>query len=348
MKNKNITKIGLIYFTSITLVAIVFVLGSFGIVTNDFLSAFLIQCVVLFGIPLLLYSLLVSKNFKQTFIDCGFKKINAKMILISVLLGVVLFGINSFVASTFSSIISLFGYEQVKLGNSSTETLSYLTLLKELVLSCLLPAICEEFLHRGIMLHANKKYTNPRFALIISSILFGLIHLNINQFFYACILGLFIGYVALVSDSIFPSMIIHFMNNALSTYFYYGSYMKWPLATFVNNLEALIANNIILFVVFVSFSVLLLFICYKYLTKSLAQERAKMDISKIVAYLNSNKLTIEQAQEKINQINIILKQSYNLHKPRKQKHCFMNYVFIISSIVLGSLITISSFIWGLI
>ena len=113
MKNKNIIKIGLIYFVSITLVAIIFMLGGFGLIKNEFLSAFLIQCVVLFGIPLLLYSLMVSKNLKQTFADTGFKKISGKMLLYSFLLGVILYIVNAFVASTFSSILTWLGYEQV-------------------------------------------------------------------------------------------------------------------------------------------------------------------------------------------------------------------------------------------
>lgn len=347
MKNKNITFINLIYFLSIISVAVVFVLGSFGIIESDFISTFLIQCVIIFGVPLLLYTLLVSKNLKQTFADTGFKAINGKMILISILLGVVLYAINSFVATTFSSIISFFGYETVKLGYA-TQTINYLELLKELVLSCLLPGVCEEFLHRGIMLHANKKQTNPRYALIISSLLFGLMHLNINQFFYASILGALMGYVALASDSIFPSMIIHFMNNALSTYFYYGVALNWPLATFVSELERSLASNLLLFVGFVSLAVVLLIWAYKYLVKEIAKERGKMEIVKIIKYLKSNNLTIEQAQEKIGQINTVLKHSYILNSSAKTKQSFWNIVFLICSFVLGGLVTVCSFIWGLI
>lgn len=347
MKNKNITFINLIYFLSIVSVAVVFVLGSFGIIQNDFVSSFLIQCVILFGVPLLLYTLLVSKNLKQTFADTGFKAISGKMLLISILLGVVLYVINSFVATTFASIISFLGYETVKLGYS-TQTINYLQLLKELVLSCVLPGLCEEFLHRGIMLHANKKQTNPRYALIVSSLLFGLMHLNINQFFYASILGALIGYVALASDSIIPGMIIHFMNNALSSYFYYGARLNWPLATFVNEFENLLASSFWLFVSFVSLFVLLLVWAYKYLTREIAKERGKMEIVKIVKYLKSNNLTIEQAQEKISQINTVLKHSYILNSSAKTKQSFSSKVFLICSFVLGGLVTLCSFIWGLI
>ena len=70
MKNKNIFKINIIYFVALTLVALVFVLGYTGILKNDILTSFLIQIVVMFAIPLLMYSLLMKKNIKQTFKDC--------------------------------------------------------------------------------------------------------------------------------------------------------------------------------------------------------------------------------------------------------------------------------------
>ena len=56
-------------------VAVIFVLGYLGIITDSYLSTFLIQGVVMLAMPVILYSLFVSKNVKQTFSDFGFKKI---------------------------------------------------------------------------------------------------------------------------------------------------------------------------------------------------------------------------------------------------------------------------------
>ena len=210
MKNKNFLKISSIYFTAIVLVAVVFIFGHLGLIESDILSATLIQIVVMFAIPLLMYTLLVSKNLKQTFADTGFKKISKKMILITIGIGFVLYFLNQFVATIFQSIVALFGYESIS--SSQKIVIDAEFLLKELILSCILPGICEEFLHRGMVMHAGKKTTNPRYVLLISSILFGLVHLNIKQFFYAAILGYLIGMVGIISDSIYPCMIIHFMN----------------------------------------------------------------------------------------------------------------------------------------
>ena len=332
------------------LVALIFVLGYLGLLQNEYISTFLIQIMVMFAIPMLLYTLFVSKSFKQTFKDTGFKKISTRMIGIAILLGIVLYFINNFVAQFFSSLISLFGYEN--LTKTTTVPFSYELLFREFLLSCVLPGICEEFLHRGIMLFAGKKCGNTRYVLIISSILFGLMHLNINQFFYATILGFLMGYVAIVADSIYPSIIIHFLNNFLNTYFYYGYYLNWPFATLVNDLQALIASNIFVFIIVNTILVCLLIVLYLYLTRSLAKERVRYDVKKIISCLEIDNLPLEQAQAKINQANEILQKSESLKFKNTvtggSKFSFLSQVFLISSLVLGSLITISTFVWGII
>lgn len=345
MKNKNIFKINIIYFIAITLVAVVFVLGYLGILKNDILLSFLIQIVVMFAIPLLMYSLIMKKNLKDSFSDCGFKLISAKMLLISIALGFVLYFINSFIADTFYGILAMFGYES--LPTVSTTTIDYTTLLKEFVLSCILPGFCEEFLHRGIMLNAYKKHSNPRFCLIISSILFGLTHLNIGQFFYATILGFLMGVVSLASNSIFPAMIIHFMNNFLSNYFFYGTHLNWPLAKFLTFVKALFSSDIFIFILSSSAMVVLLIVAYYYLVKSMIKERAKNDIRVIIKELKMDKISLIQAQTKLNHVNSILKNKF-IKENKKIKFNFTENIFLISSFILGSLITISSFIWGVI
>ena len=345
MKNKNFFKINIIYFTAITLVAILFLLGYMGIITNDILSSILIQVVVMLAIPMLMYCLIVKRNPKDAIKDFGIKKVSGKIIGISILLGLILYFINSFVADAFYSIITLLGYESLSSG--ATIKLTYGKLFKELVLSCILPGICEEFLHRGLMLHANKKHTNTKFCLITSSILFGLMHLNIRQFFYAAILGFLIGYVSLMADSIIPAIIIHFMNNFLSNYFFYGTALNWPLAKFYSFVTNIFMENVFIFVSSSVVAVFLLLLLYNYLTKVILKERANNEIKAIIQALEMEKLSIEEAQVRFNEVNNLLKEKHikeNSHKPTT----FTDKIFVMSSFILGALITISSFIWGVI
>ncbi len=328
------------------LVALVFLLGYFGILTNDILTSFLIQIVVMFAIPLLLFTLFNKKKPKETFADCGFRKISLRTIFYAILLGIVLYFVNSFVADTFYSILTLFGYETLSTASQGAQTLNYQFLLKEFILSCVLPGFCEEFLHRGIMLNANKKYSNPKTCLIVSSLLFGLMHLNIRQFFYASILGLLMGIVTLASNSIFPAMIIHFMNNFLSNYFFYGKHLNFPLAKFVAYVENLFAKNVFVYITFSVVSVVALIWLYFYLVKKLLQERAQKEVKIVVKELQMEKLSLVQAQIRFNEINEMIKKPA-LEK-QKIKHSLADNIFLIASFTLGILITISSFIWGII
>lgn len=346
--NKRFFKLNIIYFVAITCVAILFVLGYAEVIKNDILSSFLIQIVVMFAIPLLMYSLFFKTSPKQTFKDCGFKKISGKLLGLSILLGLVLYLLNTFVADAFHSFIALLGYENIY--SSGTVTLNYQLLLKEFILSCILPGFCEEFLHRGIMLHAGKKSGNPKFFLIISSILFGLMHLNINQFFYASILGFLMGLASLASDSIYPAMIAHFMNNFLSNYFYYGTYLDFPLAKFASTLETFLMSNVFTFILITTISVFLLIYAYRLIIKKMTYESTRMKMQKVIEQLNMNEISMEEAQLKLNSMNLILRSVYQgKHLENKNvKFSFLSKTFLISSILLGSLITISSFIWGII
>ena len=77
------------------------------------------------------------------------------------------------------------------------------------------PAIVEEFAFRGIVLGSLKKYGSG-YAIIVSAVLFGLMHGNIVQIPFATLLGLVMGYVAVATGSIIPCVIIHFLNNLMA------------------------------------------------------------------------------------------------------------------------------------
>ncbi len=330
-------------------VAGVFVLGAFNILTDDIISTLVIQVMVMFALPFLLYTLFVSKSAKQTLSDAGFKKISLKTVLICFLLGITLYFVNNFVATFFQNLIALLGYETI--GSSTTVAIDYKFYLTEFVLSTILPGFCEEFLHRGLLLNANKNTGNTRYCLIISSLLFGLMHLSIKQFFYAAILGALMGYVDIKADSIYPSMIMHFCNNFLSSYFYYGPKLNWPLAIFVDKIITMLYANIFIFILSATIFVSLLILLYIYLVKLIIHDRLKRNMQKFLLELELENLPIEEAQAKINQANIVLKQSASMHlntAENNKKLGFKENIFVISAFVLGGLITICTFIWGII
>ena len=78
------------------------------------------------------------------------------------------------------------------------------------------PAIGEEFLMRGVVYRSYKK-KSPVLALVLSAVIFGLLHMNFNQMPYAIYLGLIVVLMMEASDSIITPMLMHFFMNGIST-----------------------------------------------------------------------------------------------------------------------------------
>lgn len=84
-----------------------------------------------------------------------------------------------------------------------------------IILMVFIPAITEEMFFRGIFISGFSKNYSFWKAILLSSLLFGLIHLNPWQFITGFIIGVPVAYVFLKSNSIIPCMIIHAFNNLL-------------------------------------------------------------------------------------------------------------------------------------
>lgn len=75
--------------------------------------------------------------------------------------------------------------------------------------------ICEELWFRGLIMESLRPYGNG-FAIFISAILFGATHGNFAQFFYATVLGIILGYLAISTNSIVTTTIMHAMVNSIA------------------------------------------------------------------------------------------------------------------------------------
>lgn len=90
-----------------------------------------------------------------------------------------------------------------------------MSLVLNLISTALLPALLEEMTMRGYVLGALRPY-GDRMAVILSAVLFGLIHGNVLQLPFAFILGFVLGWLTVQTESIWPAVTLHFINNALS------------------------------------------------------------------------------------------------------------------------------------
>lgn len=78
-----------------------------------------------------------------------------------------------------------------------------------------IPAIFEECVYRGLFYNEYRKLS-VRKGIVLSGFLFGIFHMNLNQFSYAFVLGMVFALVIEATDSILATMIIHFITNSYS------------------------------------------------------------------------------------------------------------------------------------
>ncbi len=119
-----------------------------------------------------------------------------------------------YIASLVSS--TLFGFTD-RFTDTAVETLpsSVPGIILYFVYVAVLPAITEEILFRGMIMGSLLPYGKTQ-ALIISSVLFGLAHVNPIQAIFAAVLGIIIGELYAQTGSIWWGSLIHFLNNAIS------------------------------------------------------------------------------------------------------------------------------------
>ena len=87
--------------------------------------------------------------------------------------------------------------------------------LLSFIATAITPALVEEFACRGIVLGALRKYGDG-FAIIVSSILFGLMHGNFVQIPFAFLVGVICGYIVVKTGSIWIAVAVHAFNNSAS------------------------------------------------------------------------------------------------------------------------------------
>ena len=80
----------------------------------------------------------------------------------------------------------------------------------------LLAPVTEELVLRGIIFPVARQKRGNLYAIIISSIFFGLIHMNGIQLITGLFMGAIIGYAIVLTDNVYIGIIIHAVNNSFS------------------------------------------------------------------------------------------------------------------------------------
>lgn len=88
------------------------------------------------------------------------------------------------------------------------------------LLVAVLPAVCEEFVYRGVFFRGYEKIGVVPGA-ILSGLLFGVLHGNLNQFTYAFVMGVIFALAVYATGSLLAGTVMHLTVNGLSTILLY-------------------------------------------------------------------------------------------------------------------------------
>ena len=99
------------------------------------------------------------------------------------------------------------------------EVIYSVPLILSVFISSVMPAVCEEALHRGFILKSfQSKWKNKWFLSVLMGIIFGLFHGSIWRFLPTAILGGVLTYIMLETENIFYPALFHFTNNFLPSF----------------------------------------------------------------------------------------------------------------------------------
>jgi len=172
----------------------------------SFLGTISIIAVVIAFIPILIYR-------RKKFFQYDLKVENKKFTLKTVILGcIILLSVNNMLGLFVEGLE--FGLNTIGLtAISALENLEVLnqSTISMLIYACIIAPIFEEFIYRGAVLRSLEKY-GRWFAILVSAILFGMMHGNFYQIFMAIGVGIILGYLA-TEYSIKLTIILHMINN---------------------------------------------------------------------------------------------------------------------------------------
>ena len=151
--------------------------------------------------------------YKKTkpFSPLPFKKFRAKYAAVGIIMAVgLIFGFSE-LNNLFVSLLGKIGYNKPDMTLPNEK---WWQLIIWLVLAAAAPAFFEEVLFRGYILEGLKGLSAP-FVILTGGLLFSLFHQNPQQTPYQFICGAAFFLVAYKSGSLWPSVIMHFANNAI-------------------------------------------------------------------------------------------------------------------------------------
>jgi membrane protease YdiL (CAAX protease family) len=179
--------------------------GDLPVIFNNLLSELMI---LIPGVAMVLY------HGDRLRVLVPLKKIKAPSILLTILYVLMLFPLVTFVNS-----LSMLFVENTVVGISDQITM--LPMWQMLLSIGLLGPLAEEVVFRGIILQSYQRTGRIIGSIVLSSIMFGMMHMNFNQFAYGAVMGIMLSLLVEATGSVLSSFIAHATFNSIEVVLLY-------------------------------------------------------------------------------------------------------------------------------
>lgn len=197
----------LLYFLVERLVLDVFHIPSQQFMKHSYWGEILIYAVLIL-VFFTLYNLLWRKDISEPRTATNFKDV-----LGSLVVGFGICGISGLWIMLAEQLPSL--QKSVEAMNAGTENIAGGNAFGTFMIAVIAAPVVEEILFRGIVLRSMRKFAPAWAAILISSVLFGVYHLNIVQAAYATLMGIAAGILYERKRNLLFPILVHFANNLI-------------------------------------------------------------------------------------------------------------------------------------
>lgn len=107
-------------------------------------------------------------------------------------------------------------FEQSQIEMIETILRTETSVMFNLIVLAITPALCEELLFRGYFQRQLERGVGVLWGIALSGVVFGLYHLRLTQVLPLSLLGVYLAYLTWRTGSLWPAIVVHFANNGLA------------------------------------------------------------------------------------------------------------------------------------
>lgn len=218
MEKKHFSKLGLMFFVG-TMVIYALQYGVIGIVeavaphlmeNSDISLLISMLPMYLIGYPIMIACIKRVPAEQET----EKKKMSVGQWLVAFVMCYALVYISNIIGNIVTSIVGVLKQGQVE--NTIVNLTMNISPLASFLFMVIAAPIMEEYIFRKLLIDRTVKY-GEGLAIVLSGVMFGLFHGNLNQFVYALILGCFYGFIYVRTRNVLHTILMHMLNNFMGS-----------------------------------------------------------------------------------------------------------------------------------